>query len=253
MASPIFLGPLTTTFTPPSSCFALTALVDSDGIPFQIYTGGFADALLATTPLQGTDCFPSVYPATAGDNWGPYFSPGVCPSGYTVASSSVNDTETRGICCISGLTANEYLNCQTSVTGSLTASTFVTVKPSGPYPLETGETKVGSSLLLLGSAIEIRWRADGNPPPTAPPHTAISSAATSSVTPFEYPNTVQGHGFTAVGASPETESPSSQTGGLSTNVKIGIGVGVGAAALIAFGIIGGVYLHRRRQRRKVTM
>jgi hypothetical protein len=253
MSSATFLGSLTTTFTPPASCFSLTALVDSTGVPFQIYTGGFADALLATPPFPGTNCFPSAYPATGGDNWGPYFSPGVCPSGYSVASSTVDGSETRGVCCVSGLTANDFLNCQSSVTGSLTASEFVTVKPGGPFPVETGE-KVGSSLLLIGSAIEIRWRDGGNPPPTIPPQTASSSTSSSSRSASEHSNPDQGHTFTAtgstisVGIGPETGNPSPHASGVSTGVKIGVGVGVAVAILLALGIVGAFYLRRRSQR-----
>ena len=253
MASPIFLGPLTTTFTPPPSCFSLTALVDSAGVPFQMYTGGFADAELQSSPFPGTYCFPSVYPATAGDNWGPYFSPGVCPVGYTVASSTVNNSETRGVCCVSGLTANDFLNCQTSVTSSLTASEYVMVKPSGPFPLELG-VKVGSSLLLIGSAIEIRWREGGNPPATLPPQTATYTPPSTSAS-FSIPsNTAQGHTFTVAGLTTSpytgtgTGTPSPQATSLSTEAKIGIGVGVAAAVLVALGTVVIFYLRRRSQR-----
>ncbi|EPS44829.1 hypothetical protein H072_1185 [Dactylellina haptotyla CBS 200.50] len=243
-----FLGPLTTTFAPPSSCFSLTALVDSDGIPFQMYTGGFAEYALMAPPYVGTDCFPSAYQATAGDNWGPYFSPGVCPSRYTIASSIVNDTETRGVCCLKGLTANDFLNCQTSITGTLTAFEFITLKPGGPYPLETGETKVGSSLLLIGSAIEVRWRENGlTPPPTAPLYTP----PTTTTTPLprsEHPNTVEGHSFTAIVTSSEATTSSLQSSSFSTVAKIGVGVGVAGAVLLVFGIAGGFYLSRRRRR-----
>ncbi|KAF3920230.1 hypothetical protein AA313_de0207185 [Arthrobotrys entomopaga] len=248
MASPIYLGPLTTTFSAPTSCFSLTALVDSDGIPFQMYTGGFAEFGLMAAPYVGTDCFPSAYPATAGDNWGPYFSPGICPSRYTIASSSVNSSETRGVCCLTGLTANDYLNCQTTITGTLTALQFITVKPDGPYPLETGITKIGSSLLLIGSAIEVRWREGGaNPPPTQPLYTPPTTS-TSDPPRSEHPNTVEGHSFTAVATSLQTVISSSQSGSFPTVAKIGIGVGVAALMLLVLAAAVGLYLGRRWRR-----
>jgi hypothetical protein len=127
------------------------------------------------------------------------------------------------------------------------------VKPGGPFPLETGE-KVGSSLLLIGSAIEIRWREGVNPPPTLPRQTATSSSQSSSTTHSVPSNTAQGHTFTVVGSPTSagigsgTGTSSPQASHLSTGAKIGLGVGVGAAVLLALGAVGGFYLRRRSQR-----
>lgn len=83
------LGALTTTFTPSDSCSSFqgyTAFATDDGYYF--VQGGLVK-----------DCFPSDY-----DPSGQYFySPGVCPRGYTVACSSMNQvdtlTETISTCC----------------------------------------------------------------------------------------------------------------------------------------------------------
>jgi hypothetical protein len=163
-AGSTFLGALMTTFTPPATCFGTRAAVGSDGIPFQMYTGGVTEADVIASGYLHTECYPSGYPATAGDNFGAYFSPGVCPSGYTTAATMVQGIETRAICCVTGLTVNDLLNCQTRKS-LVTASEFYTVAPGPNRPIETG-AKSGSKLILIGSAIEIRYRAGGNPTPT---------------------------------------------------------------------------------------
>lgn len=99
-------GPLTTTFTAPSSsCATATAL-------YQIWLGADNDDDNQGTgssyyyeqgPLASkTDCFPSGYDAAAPSQ---YYSPGICPHGYTAAcfSSEVlapgTATETAYTCC----------------------------------------------------------------------------------------------------------------------------------------------------------
>lgn len=86
-------GPLTTTFTAPASCTTATGL-------YQIWASNtfhFEQGPLASM----ADCFPSGYDAAATSQ---YYSPGICPSGYTTACSSTDVlsaavTETAYTCC----------------------------------------------------------------------------------------------------------------------------------------------------------
>jgi hypothetical protein len=84
------LGALTTVFTPPSSCLASSAL-------WWIYTGYNVYQLQGPPDLQ--NCFPPSYVP----NSTAYYSPGVCPSGYTTACTSFNTvgtvTDTLYTCC----------------------------------------------------------------------------------------------------------------------------------------------------------
>ena len=68
------VGPLTTTFTPPAQCSS------SMGVTSLLPTG-----IIAQGPFNLQECYPSGYqPASI------FYSPGVCPSGYTPACSRSN-------------------------------------------------------------------------------------------------------------------------------------------------------------------
>ena len=87
---------LTTTFTPVSSCtidiykLLQTDMTCSDGssaVACNFFHLGFTTST--------SDCFPSGWsPSSAA-----YFSPGICPVGYTEACKSVFNSETRATCC----------------------------------------------------------------------------------------------------------------------------------------------------------
>jgi hypothetical protein len=81
---PVTSIPLTTTFTPSPSCLS------------DYYT--FSSGELSLGPPQTSDCLPSGWKPTSQ-----YFSPGLCPSGYTIACSTVVSidtlTETQATCC----------------------------------------------------------------------------------------------------------------------------------------------------------
>lgn len=93
---------LTTTFSPPAACTTETWWVE-------YLTGSYYFTTSVTGPLSGwffsqgptdwSSCFPSGYQATTDF----YYSPGVCPSGYSIASATTislgTNTETRAACC----------------------------------------------------------------------------------------------------------------------------------------------------------
>ncbi len=69
--------PLTTTFTPDPSCLSTYV---SNGTNTAFFLG----------PISGSACYPSGW-ALTGTN---YFSPGLCPSGYVGATTSLNSINT---------------------------------------------------------------------------------------------------------------------------------------------------------------
>jgi hypothetical protein len=85
------LGPLTTTFIPPPSCTSSFAHVYITTDP-----GGTA---AFGGPVSPDGCFPTNYQNPLSN----YYSPGICPLGYTAACSSLNSlgslTETAVTCC----------------------------------------------------------------------------------------------------------------------------------------------------------
>ncbi|KAJ5361613.1 hypothetical protein N7541_002457 [Penicillium brevicompactum] len=104
---------LTTTFSPPAACTTETWWVE-------YLTGSYYFTTSVTGPLSGwffsqgptdwSSCFPSGYQATTDF----YYSPGVCPSGYSIASATTislgTNTETRAACCPSRYTAQSNNN-----------------------------------------------------------------------------------------------------------------------------------------------
>jgi hypothetical protein len=93
---------LTTTFSPPPDCFTDTWYIEYVTGEYY-YTTSISNSLegwyLSQGPTNWRTCFPSGYEATTDF----YYSPGVCPSGYSIAKSSVLSigvsSETRATCC----------------------------------------------------------------------------------------------------------------------------------------------------------
>jgi hypothetical protein len=99
------LGPVTTIFTPPSSCLATTTAAYDDPYYFAwINYFGIAGG--------GESCYPGGSPSGAAQTNGAwdnfYYSPAVCPSGWMIVSSlqitesndvTMNAGTSRGLCC----------------------------------------------------------------------------------------------------------------------------------------------------------
>lgn len=105
-------GPLTTTFTAPSSCATATGL-------YQIWPASGTYYYEQGPLLSNTNCYPGGYDASPSQ----YYSPGLCPSGYTPACSSTGVvsttvTETAYTCCP---TAADY-TCAGQASDALLAS-----------------------------------------------------------------------------------------------------------------------------------
>lgn len=79
-------GALTTTFTPPASCFTATT---------ELGYGAAASLVEGCKGLYGNECCPD------GWKFDNYFSPGVCPQGYTALTlpTTKQRVETTNMCC----------------------------------------------------------------------------------------------------------------------------------------------------------
>ncbi|KAK4443365.1 Gag poly protein, partial [Podospora aff. communis PSN243] len=91
------IAPLTTTFTPPPHCTSSAGLHISEWKPSPAQGLWYAVGPLQSPPHF--PCFPPSYNPTTQN----YYSPGLCPSGYTPACTSRNTiaslTETIYTCC----------------------------------------------------------------------------------------------------------------------------------------------------------
>ncbi|KAI2616293.1 hypothetical protein GGR54DRAFT_239257 [Hypoxylon sp. NC1633] len=236
------LGPLTTSFTPPADCLTSTA----------IYWVNTASTFywLHGQPMQSS-CFP--------DNYSPYqnqyYSPGVCPDGYTKAcesqtTSGASFTATHATCCPRGnfvcaQTSDSYsypwgptLGCQ-SVFRASTEIAFIKIDgtPSG------GETP-------------------GTPRKLAPPGTvmaygvAIQNSATTTTTTATTSDSstsqTQTHTSDPIVAS---ETATAQADGTSSGgIGAGGAAGIGIAAAVGIAGLSGAILwmiwSRRQEMRR---
>ncbi|KAI3320640.1 hypothetical protein HD806DRAFT_226136 [Xylariaceae sp. AK1471] len=234
------LGPLTTTYVPPASC---TSSFLTDYKP----PGGW-DVM---GPLKTTgDCFPPNY----SDDGKKYYSPGICPAGYTAACADPapgqgggQTTVTTATCCPTGFT------CQ-SVPYVLYGSTFACnshilaftgnqVFISSGETLSTEYATISAGQIAIANAfgVQIQFKAEDFYSTTTSATTSPPSPTPTSTASVSQP-TSNGAGENA------------RQAGLSTGAAAGIGVGAGVAALLFIGgFIWAVYVRRRNARKRSVL
>ncbi|KAE8443388.1 hypothetical protein EG329_001947 [Mollisiaceae sp. DMI_Dod_QoI] len=216
-------GPLTTTFTPAASCTN------------DFYTNTVSNwySIGGESPDQ---CFPSGWASTSQ-----YFSPGVCPDGYTQAcsnwSASGTNTETRATCCPTGFFC--YTLTAFNFPGQACASIFaneITTIVTDPTALTTMVATLHTKTEAVnGYGISIRYNAKDfvSSTSTSTPSSSTSSSTSNSPS-SSFSSTASSQTEAATSSLSVPASPSSSSSsGLSTGAKAGVGVGVSAAVLIA--------------------
>ncbi|KAH8647798.1 hypothetical protein BX600DRAFT_518213 [Xylariales sp. PMI_506] len=223
------LGVLTTTFSPPSSC--LSSFSDL------YYT--LSGAALAVGPISTDGCFPDDFvPGSAH-----YYSPGVCPLGYTSACAYLNSigsaTETIVTCCPTSLYCNTapghswetQMICESAITSL-----------AGPFTVvNNGVTSSTVSMTFSnGGAVNaygyvIRYQST-----TATP--GATGATTNPTTTPQQTASIP----TSTSASTSATIVSSSSGGLGSGAIAGIAVGSAAAALLMAGVVAWAYFLGRR-------
>ncbi|KAI7781087.1 hypothetical protein LA080_015207 [Diaporthe eres] len=237
-------GPLTTTFTAPSSCTTATGL-------YQIWPET-ERYYYEQGPLGSrTECFPSGYDASPSQ----YYSPGLCPSGYTPACSSTDivsstATETAYTCCptaaaytcagtIDGLDASEtHLGCTTTFEGNIVIAQITAISGGSTSLIQSTTESAGVG--IGANSIAVRFRSgdfNSHVATTTSPSTSATQASSNTATlSISSPTSPSGSGSTTHRA-------------ISTNQAIGIGVGAAAGVLIiAISAWLFLYLRRRKQR-----
>lgn len=260
------IGPLTTTFTAPSSCSFISVELDGSPTPtsttYYNYVG-----LVWPSPL---DCFPSGYPNALTDRFNNYYSPGICPSGWTAypTSNFPDPAETTALCCPPGFSTlgqsalASSFPCFTTHIASTPATALVI---SGPIDINTAPYGDNPSGVLITSTnfvmkatgwsvfgVQVRYHATDflphNSTTTTANSTSLAQATSSSNTqasPQKFTQTSQASaGTTQSSTAGNTTNDSSV---LSNGAKIGIGIGVPLLVIIV-GIILAFILIRRRRR-----
>ncbi|GJC92592.1 hypothetical protein ColKHC_01418 [Colletotrichum higginsianum] len=249
-------APLTTVFTTPDFCKDL------------YWTNTI------TPPLSSVVCMPTSWHQLYDYSWG-YYSPGICPSGYTegcafptsLATSKgggirlggpVVEGETARLCCPTG---------HTCYTDSWAYSKCISTVPTTSFYNSDNQP---TSQLALVFAVQVRWRASDlsilETDPTVPgaTYTGLTStgaagssgatAASSAGTGGGTGTRASGSAATATATSTATAAPegSSTGGGGSQGISVGttIAIAVGSVAgTLALALLAFVLLWRRRRRR----
>ncbi|KAK3315777.1 hypothetical protein B0H66DRAFT_270756 [Apodospora peruviana] len=248
--NPILLGPLTTTFTPPASCASSTGIhiVATYCGPDDPNPAGCV--YWAEGPIQpATECYPPKHNPTVRR----YYSPGLCPSGYTPGCTSraiveTTVTETIYTCCPTALGYDfscgqiEYawqrtLGCTVSLQGkSLGESSSETLSFTGvtfvddhltTRMISTARTELGMGAM----GIEVRFRSGDF-------DESQIAAQTSSRTSSASDSTGTAGGKATGGQVNDV--------GLSKGAAAGIGVSAAIVAVLLVGL--GVYAWRRKRR-----
>ncbi|GIZ46002.1 hypothetical protein CKM354_000914500 [Cercospora kikuchii] len=239
---------LTTTFTPPASCFAPTYTVSPRGNDTVVAYGaarrgyspecfpiGFGDIAkverwqganqLIVQEIQFGNLASTVNKRQEGDSsrrtierpqsW---YSPGVCPSGYVAAAATYDGQTYFNTCCPSSMSVIE-----TSCTSAADTVTFINGTDTW---LQTVQSALAPSIVVAYESSDLSLWA-------TPESTSTTSAASTSRP-------------TETGILP-TAAPEPGPG-LSTGAKAGIGSGVAGVVIVGFVILGLVIRKRRTGR-----
>ncbi|KAH7135801.1 hypothetical protein B0J11DRAFT_565083 [Dendryphion nanum] len=220
------LGPLTTTYKPAPGC--LTSAYGS------IWTDGSTTHKWHSLGLPTTSqCYPPKFSGIAEA----YYSPGICPSGWTSACGSTEEvesmTETRAVCCPSGYLCVTTSFDQVVPRRSLSCSRFeVSMYPFHvPQRYESSTVYQQTSLqgvLIFANPIRIRWRENDFASAT----TSTASSSHSSTPSSSKPRSPDGFSTPT-----STPNPGSATEPFRSEPKLSRGATAGIGVGVAFGIL----------------
>ncbi|KAI9737835.1 MAG: hypothetical protein M1834_009204 [Cirrosporium novae-zelandiae] len=243
--------PLTTIFTPASSCTTdFYWITDTQSGRYYISLG----------PSDTADCFPTSFSSYSTD----YYSPGYCPEGYTSVCASLNSvgslTETVATCCPSGF------SCQTAgIQPWFSTHGCTSIFPSDAFYTITSEGKTTVSYMTTGNgqgmnahSVQVRWQNTdleilkllGSTVSSLPTAAATTTNGTETASASETGSSSS----TSTSVSLPTNTASSTDTGLlspsstlSTGVKLAIAI---PSAIIGLSLLLLVFWIFRRQRRK---
>ncbi|KAG4428209.1 hypothetical protein IFR05_016310 [Cadophora sp. M221] len=246
----VWLGPLTTIYTPAPSCYQTTTSASIGGL--QIYDYQIDTTMKCWPSVYGTTSIVSLFDVLGGPGNG-YYSPGICPTGWTAASAEPYATNFYGtrsgnavMCCPMSyaltIPVNEGPQCFSGLPGGgVVTNLFIpTQKTPGPVTMNTTETVTEITLTAISkvacSPISVSWEATDTPILRLLASRAGSTfleSASSSPSP-------------SISSIPHTSTPTSapSPSGLSTGAKAGVAIGV-LAVVLAVGL--GIFFFFRRR------
>jgi hypothetical protein len=105
------VGPLTTTFTAPSSCFQTTSFSSVDLYSTYFWIG-YGPGVGLNYETESDSCVPQLaMPTPLVYNW--YYSPGICPTGYILGASLATGPQARTCTSVLPSSVTAWLCCPT--------------------------------------------------------------------------------------------------------------------------------------------
>ncbi|KAH7393866.1 hypothetical protein DE146DRAFT_110279 [Phaeosphaeria sp. MPI-PUGE-AT-0046c] len=254
-------GPITSRLALPASCTQTLTYISN--LYFGHYSSVFDTACVATGTLDSAQLAP-------GSAWAKYYySPAICPPGWTVAATfskcfevvpldqclSLGPETSAGLCCPSGYTSyRSGHQCASTITSGQDV-TFIAPSLVG-LGWETGTPVTNmatETAIVKGDGIPIWWQS------TDASMLSAAAAQTPSSMTVEVSKTGGGLVGEPTGSSSSTSASAAsspdisstavgESSGLSTGTKAGIGVGV-SVGVIVIGLLMGFFFWRRRRSR----
>lgn len=240
------LGPLTTTYTATGADCQSTYLAANNDNQWIQYGQTHTD-----------ECVPSSFSPFENH----YYSPGICPSGYTYAcEAGVGTSSTQATCCPVGYACRTGIDRDTdpfACASTFTSNTYLSVEyykftsETGGSTTAVNATSMATTVYLASASgfyVEaygpIVRRSAGDPEWSSGTASATDSSSSTSTS-------RSGTGQSGAGAAAtSTSGKSAQSGGgLSAGASAGIGVGVGLGCILFIGCIAAAYITGRRRRR----
>ncbi|CAN8104286.1 unnamed protein product [Discula destructiva] len=239
------LGPLTTTYSPSgASCTTIYQRLENGGLEY---------GTINTAP-ETSSCLPTKYNPYGGF----YYSPGVCPLGYTIGCTAAiagnGLSATAATCCPSGgyscrLTRidSDPVACESTILDYVTMYVEAYSWISTTFSSTSVTTVVSPGNVVFAEAIIVRR---GDKDPTWSGYGSSTAASTSSSTVGKTVAAASESASTSTSTSTGTSSPAAVS--LSVPAKIGVGIGVGLGALMLSCAIAAAFIIMRRRRRRAA-
>ncbi|OJD26472.1 hypothetical protein ACJ73_02148 [Blastomyces percursus] len=244
--------PLTSVFTPPSSC-------SSSWTYEEAYYNSVTGGLLMQNAFNTRDpnCFPPFFEGTGRGQIQQVYSPGYCPQGYTSPVATTVNEVTTAICCPSDytyfttVTTINFYSQTTIFAGCIStfpeSSTTTVVARTGQanlaHSVVTGPiTMWGQPILVQFQSKDLSLYTNASTTTSSPSTSTTASQTSTQPTPSQPASNNQ---------PPPTSLPPSSDGnepGLSAGAKAGIAIGAVGAVAILIGLVFFIRLSRRRNR-----
>ena len=256
------MASLTTLFSAPSTC---SALITWDGA--LLWQGGI---------FQTND--PNCFPTSFASIFGSWYSPGVCPYGWTSAGSvsgtaglATIPTETNALCCPRGYSVefngqpapgSSGIFCRISYSGLLTNVYSTSTLAEGPAPgrpmLQTVEASELVSAYGWEDVIQVRWQSTDQQVLSLMSIEASQASELTSSPALKATNTASPAPTASSQHATETSRSHTQqthsvSSGLSPGASAGIGVGVALGTILVAAIGAWGFLRRKSQLRSANV